>query len=138
MLSKIKELYSKHKEILLYLIFGVGTTAVDFAVSYILYPTRLNIHIVHVIAWICAVTFAFVTNKIFVFESRTTSVSAISKEMISFASSRVLTLILQEIIVFGLHDKLGLSEYIVKIPATVLVVILNYILSKLFVFRRKK
>lgn len=137
MLGKIKELFLKNKEVILYLIFGVGTTAVDWLVSYGLYPTRLNIHLVHVIAWTAAVAFAYITNRIFVFGSKAKG-KRIILEVLNFAGSRVLTLVLQEIIVWGLYDKIGLSEYIVKIPAAVLVVILNFILSKLIVFRGGK
>lgn len=135
MLAKIKVLFQKNKEIILYLIFGVGTTAVDFIVSYVLYPTKINIHVIHVIAWLAAVAFAYITNRLFVFESKAKG-PAILGEVISFAGSRVMTLVLQGIIVWVLHDKMQVSEYVVKIPASVLVVILNYVLNKLIVFRK--
>lgn len=135
-MQKLKELFAKYKELIMYGIFGVGTTVVDFGISYLLYPTEINIHVIHVIAWISAVTFAYVTNRIYVFESKTRGFSAVLTEIISFAGSRLLTLLLQETIVWVLFDKMGLSEYIVKIPAAVLVVILNYVISKLIVFGR--
>ena len=137
MLQKIKELFKKYKEIILYLIFGVGTTAVDFIVSYTLYPFDINIHAVHTIAWISAVTFAYITNRIFVFESRTRGIR-IFFEIIKFAGSRVATFLLQEAIVFLLFDIAKLSEYVVKIPATVLVIVLNYVFSRIIVFRGGK
>ena len=137
MLQKIKRLLT-NKELILYFIFGVGTTVVDFAVSYLLYPTNINIHVIHAIAWVAAVAFAYVTNKIYVFESKTKSIKAVIFEIISFAGSRLFTLLLQETIVWVLYDKLGFSEYIVKIPAAVLVVILNYVISKLLVFRKER
>lgn len=135
MLRKIKKLLT-NKELILYFVFGVGTTVVDFAVSYLLYPTSINIHVIHAIAWVAAVAFAYVTNKIYVFESKTKGFSAVFSEVISFAGSRLFTLLLQEAIVWVLYDKMGISEYIVKIPAAVLVVILNYVISKLLVFRK--
>lgn len=137
MLKKLKELFLKNKEVILYLIFGGGTTAVDFLISYLLYPTEINIHLIHVIAWIGAVAFAYITNRIFVFESKTAGWAAVG-EVIKFSASRVATLLFQEIIVWGLHDKLGISEYIVKLPAAVLVIILNYVFSRLLVFGRRK
>ncbi len=135
MFGKLKELYAKNKEVILYLIFGVGTTAVDFIVSYALYPTDINIHAVHVIAWISAVAFAYITNRIFVFESRSKGITVIF-EIIKFAGSRIVTFLIQEAIVFLLFDVMELSEYVVKIPAAVLVVILNYVFSRLLVFRK--
>ncbi|MBE6538139.1 MAG: GtrA family protein [Ruminococcaceae bacterium] len=137
MLQKIKRLLT-NKELILYFVFGVGTTAVDFAVSYLLYPTNINIHVIHAIAWVAAVTFAYVTNKIYVFQSKTKGIFSIFLEVASFAGSRLFTLLLQEAIVWVLYDKLGFSEYIVKIPAAVLVVILNYVISKLLVFRKER
>lgn len=137
MLLGIKKLFEKKKEFILYLAFGAGTTAVDLATSYSLYPTGLNIHVVHVIAWVLAVTFAYVTNKIYVFGSKAKGISIVF-EILKFYGSRLATLVLQEAIVFILFDCMKLSEYLVKIPATVVVVILNYLFSKLIVFRGGK
>ncbi len=134
--EKIKELINKNKELILYVIFGAATTLVDFGVSFMLYPTELNIHIIHCIAWVAAVAFAYVTNKLYVFESKVRGIGVI-REILSFASSRVLTLLLQELIVFALYDKMGLGEYVVKIPAAIIVVLLNFVISKLFVFGGK-
>lgn len=133
MFGKLKALFQKNKEIILYLAFGVSTTAMDSLVSYALYPTKLNIHAVHIIAWVAAVAFAYITNRIFVFESRSRGMAVIF-EVIRFASSRIATLLIQEAIVFLLFDIMKLSKYVVKIPAAVLVVILNYVFSKLLVF----
>ncbi len=138
MLTKITRLLGKNKEILMFLVFGVLTTAVDFGISYMLYPTELNIHVIHVISWIGAVAFAYVTNRIFVFESKTRGFGAILREIAAFAAGRALTLVLQELVVFVLHDKLDISEYVVKLPAAVIVVVLNFIIGKLVVFRRAK
>ena len=67
-MDKLKELFARYREIILYLIFGVGTTAVDFAVSLTLvYLFDVNLYLSKVMAWVCAVAFAYVTNRIFVF-----------------------------------------------------------------------
>ncbi len=137
MIGRIKEIFSKYREIILYLVFGVGTTVVDFIVSYALYPTNINIHAVHTIAWISAVAFAYITNRIFVFESRTQGMTIIL-EIIKFAGSRVATFLIQETVVFLLFDLMNFSEYVVKIPAAILVIILNYLLSRILVFRGGK
>ena len=137
MYRKIKELFSKYREIVLYLVFGAGTTAVDLIVSYALYPTSINIHAVHTVAWISAVAFAYVTNRIFVFKSRTRGIGIIL-ETIKFAGSRVATFLIQEAIVFLLFDVMSYSEYVVKIPAAILVIILNYLFSRILVFRGGK
>ena len=137
MLSKIKELLKKYREIILYLIFGVGTTAVDFIVSYALYPTEINIHAVHTIAWISAVSFAYITNRIFVFRSSTQG-KGVFFEIIKFTSSRVATFLIQEAIVFLMFDIMKISEYVVKIPAVILVIVLNFLLSRILVFKGGK
>lgn len=133
---KIKELFKKHKEIILYLLFGVGTTAVDWVVSFALYAAKLNVHAANVVAWILAVIFAYVTNRLFVFESKKNGVVHIMTEFTKFSASRVLTLLLQEVLVFALYDTLGINKYIVKIVSAIVVVVLNYVLSKLIVFRK--
>ncbi|MEE0968567.1 MAG: GtrA family protein, partial [Clostridia bacterium] len=112
-MGKIRKIFKRNKEFLLYLLFGVGTTVIDFGVSYLLYPTKLNIHFAHSAAWACAVVFAYVTNRVFVFESKARG-KMIAIEALSFAGSRLLTLLIQEVIVFALYDKMGISEYIVK------------------------
>jgi putative flippase GtrA len=137
-------LIKKYKEILLYLIFGGLTTVVDWAVSFLLYylwgdAIREIVWLIHganVIAWAAAVIFAYVTNRIWVFESKTHG-AAIVREFLSFAGGRVLTLLLQEAMFAVFFHALSINEYVVKIVAAVLVVVSNYFISKLLVFRKK-
>ena len=89
-----------------------------------------------VLAWAAAVVFAYVTNRIWVFESRRRGAGAIALEFLSFAGARVSTLLLQELIVFVLFDLLLWNVYLVKVIAAVFVVIANYFISKLLVFRK--
>ncbi len=138
MFEKIKNLVIKYREALMYLIFGGLTTVVDFAVSFLLYRTKTNVHVSDVAAWCAAVAFAYVTNKIWVFESRARGFLPVVREITEFAGGRVLTLLLQEAIVWGLYDRLKYNKYAVKIAASVIVVILNYFISKLIVFRKGK
>ena len=144
MIQKIKALCQKYREPLLYLIFGGLTTLVDWVVSFLLYGVwdaaiDANVFLIHganVIAWIAAVLFAFVTNRIWVFQSRQHGAVAILGELLTFAGGRVVTLLLQEGIFFVFVDLLAQNQYVVKIAAAVLVVILNYVISKLLVFRK--
>ena len=146
MVEKIKSLCLRYREALLYLIFGGLTTAVDFTVSFLLYylwgdaieQTVYLVHAANVLAWAVAVLFAYVTNRIWVFQSPRHGVWPIVCEFFGFAGGRVLTLLLQELIFFVFVDTLHFNEYVIKIAAAVLVVILNYVISKLLVFRKKK
>ena len=146
MIQKIKKLLLQYREVLLYLIFGGLTTVVDWGLSFLLYhfwgeAIKANVLLIHganVIAWAAAVLFAFVTNRIWVFQSKKKGFLPILGELSSFAGGRVMTLLLQEAMFVIFFDILGINEFIVKIIAAVLVIILNYVISKLFVFRKKK
>ena len=146
MIEKIKTLWAKHREVLMYLIFGGLTTVVDWGVSYLLYffwgaaiqETAILVHVANTIAWAAAVTFAYVTNRLWVFESARRGFLPILAEFASFAGGRVLTLLLQEAMFVVFFHWLGISEFIVKAIAAVLVVIANYFISKLLVFKNKK
>lgn len=129
---------TKYREQILYLIFGVLTTLVDFAVSYLLYYLEWNVHLADTAAWIAAVLFAYVTNRKWVFESRRTGFFPICAELAAFAGGRVFTFFLQEGLVWVFYDTLEWNKYLVRVPVAVLVVILNYVIGKLLVFRKKK
>ena len=139
------ELLKKYKSIILYIFFGGMTTVVDWSVSFTLYylwgnaieATPWLIHGANVIAWAAAVAFAYVTNRIWVFESKRRGFVPIVGEIAAFAGGRVFTLLLQEVLMAVFFTWLGFNEYVVKIVAAVLVVILNYFISKIFVFRKK-
>jgi putative flippase GtrA len=145
MIDKIKQLFLRYRELILYVIFGGLTTVVDWGVSFALYYVwgdaieRVSylVHGVNVIAWAAAVAFAFVTNRILVFQSKSRGALAILRELVFFAGGRVMTLLLQELIFLVCFDFLHWNEYAVKLAAAVLVVVLNYFISKLLVFRRK-
>lgn len=144
-MQKIKELYLKYKEIINYLIFGVLTTIVSLAVKYLLLFTifdasnALELQVAVIISWIAACLFAYITNRIWVFESKS---KEIVKEMVKFFAARLSTLGLEMLIMFIFVTALGLNSDIWVIVWTlvsqVLVIIGNYILSKLIVFKNKK
>ena len=143
-MKKIRELYKKYEEIINYLIIGGLTTLVSLAVKYALLFTvldakdALELQIAVVISWICAVAFAYVTNRIFVFKSKS---KKIFKEIVSFVSSRLLTLGLEMFLMWFFVTLLKLNSdtwvIIWTIVCQVLVIVLNYVFSKLFVFKKE-
>lgn len=147
MIKTCKELLEKHRAVVLYVIFGGLTTLVDFAICFLLYRLNLSIyvgetldiytHVADVIGWTMAVLFAFVTNRIWVFRSEARGALAISRELAVFAGGRVGTLLLQEGIMFVFCTLLGWNRYAMRVAAAVLVIVLNYFISKIFVFRKR-
>ena len=137
-MDKLKELFARYREIILYLIFGAGTTAVDFAVSLTLvYLFDVNLYLSKVMAWVCAVAFAYVTNRIFVFQSVNRGAKKVLLEAGEFVAGRLISLGAQELVMVALYDGMKMSEWSVLILSSVLVIILNYIFGKLLVFRKK-
>ena len=138
--------YKKNKEVLLYLFFGVMTTVVSFITAGISKALLEKmgvgdvwvLNISTVFSWICAVTLAYITNRICVFESTAKGASAIIKEGASFYGWRVFTLLVEDVIMNIGGKLLGINYWVTKIIANVIVIILNYIISKLFVFKEKK
>ena len=136
-MNKIKELYIKNKEVINYLFFGGCTFLVSIISFYFLNKIlNLNTHISNIISWILAVTFAYITNKLFVFESKTTKAKDIIREILSFFSARLLTLGLEELIIFIGCDLLNIDSMIIKIVGQIVVIVSNYFLSKLFIFKK--
>ena len=138
-MEKIKELYNKYKEILMYLIFGVLTTVVNI-VSYFLLARILHIDTVvsTVIALILSILFAYITNKIFVFESKTNTAKELLKEIISFFGCRAFTGILDVAFMYITDEVFNLNDMIMKIISNIVVIIVNYIFSKLIIFKKDK
>ena len=124
-----------NKETIIYVIFGILTTIVDFVAFGILYYTfNIGEIISNTIAWVLAVAFAFITNKLFVFESKSFQSKKLIKEIISFVSSRVITLLLTNLFLLCARF-LGTNMMFAKALISVIVIILNYVFSKLFVFK---
>lgn len=128
-------------EMISYLFFGIGTSAVDYIVFSALNATKLSSLITNVISTICAIIFAYVTNKLWVFKSNTHGFKEILLEFFRFTEARLATLIMTEIILFISIMTYGndqAANQIAKLIAMVLTVIFNYILSKLFIFSNRK
>jgi putative flippase GtrA len=141
----IRELYYKYEEKWLYLFFGVLTTAVSFISAGISKNLLENAGmgtgavstISTVISWICAVTFAYVTNRLWVFESKAKGAKELTAEAASFYGGRVFTLLTEMAIMWLGYSLIGINYWVTKIAANVIVLILNYVISKLFVFKDK-
>ena len=138
-MEKIKHLWKKYREIITYLFFGFVTTAVNYGV-YALLVRGFHMDVVpaNIIAWIVAMVVAFVTNKLWVFESKAHDIKTLAKEFIEFAIARLITLGIETLLLWIFVDKLGANDLIMKIITNVIVVILNYIFSKFIIFRKKK
>ncbi len=128
--------YNKYKEGLLYLVFGGCTTLLNIVAFYILRKLNIGIYISNTIAWILSVLFAFITNKLFVFESRGKSKGENFKEICSFFIFRLLSLGFDMGAMYLFVKVLSVGEMISKIISNVIVIILNYIFSKLFIFKK--
>ena len=134
----IKGLYLNYKEIINYLVFGGLTTIVNF-VAYCIFARAIGIDEVlsSGIAWVCGVIFAYVTNKIFVFDSKTETKKELLKECASFFLARVVSGITCDVGTFALMVKVfNINDILSKIVTQVMVVIVNYIFSKFVVFRK--
>lgn len=144
MVKELSKLYKKNEEIVNYLIVGVLTTIVSLAVKWGLLFTvfepknTFQLQIAVIISWIAAVIFAYIANRIFVFKSKSKN---IFKEIISFFSARILTLVMEMIIMWIFVTLLKLNSnawvFIWTMICQILVTIFNYVFSKLFVFKKR-
>ena len=136
-----RELLKKYREQISYLVVGGLTTAVSLLTYYVCTKTFLNPEIplqlqaANVISWICAVAFAYVTNRRYVFRSRAKNRV---QEAAKFVLSRVTTLLMEMAIMWLGVTALGVNDRIVKLVAQVIIILANYVLSKLLVFRKKE
>ena len=160
-----RELYKKHKEIILYFVFGIGTTIISmgsYYVARVIFPDsesvpkwlawifnitshlgiESNTALPVIISWFLSVTFAFLTNRVYVFNSSANTVGKFLMEALKLYASRIATLFVDLLIMFLLVDLPGIHnvvyEFCAKVFSNIIVLILNYILSKKFVFRAKK
>ena len=138
LLRLFEPFYKKHKEGLLYLFFGGVTTLVSFFVFW-LFDAVIDWDplLANLISWVIAVAVAYITNRIWVFAAHATGARAVLIEIVSFYLSRVATFLMEEGILLIFVTLLDLPSMPVKIAASVLVVLLNYVFSKIFVFRKK-
>ena len=149
-MKMIKKLFIKYKELITYVIFGVLTTLVNFFAFWLF--TKIlgeELYLINnAIAWVVGVIFAYITNKLFVFESKSWDLKVVTKEITGFLGARIFSFLVEEggmflfITVLGLGKKsltiLNLTitgQFIVKILLAVIVVVMNYVFSKFFIFK---
>lgn len=153
MMKMISKLYNKYKEVILYVVFGVLTTLVNFGAFWIF--TKIlgeNLYLINnAIAWIIAVIFAYITNKLWVFDSKSFKFKVLIKEFTSFVVARLFSFGVEELGIWLFVDILSFGErsfnifnltisgqMIAKVFLAVIVVIMNYFFSKFIIFAKKK
>ena len=133
----IQTLFEKfvNYETISYLVVGVLTTIISIAAFAGCYrKLKMSTVVSNIISWIIAVVFAYVANKIFVFQSPSWEMAVVIKELIGFVSARLLTLGFDIAIIYITVDKLHWNDILCKIGSNVVVMIVNYVASKLFIF----
>ncbi|MBQ7375169.1 MAG: GtrA family protein [Clostridia bacterium] len=144
MIEKLKAIYKAHKEGILYLIFGGLTTLISI-LSFWLFSLMLGEEkylLSNFLSWVLAVIFAFVTNKTLVFGSKKTDKSTLLREGLEFLGARVFSLGLEEGGLWLLLDAFGMAllpsgDLIAKVIMSVIVILVNYFLSKFIIFKKK-
>ena len=139
-MDKIKGIIKKilTREVILYIVFGVLTTAVSY-ITFWLFGTVLGVHylIANIISWICAVLFAYFTNRKWVFETKAKGKAQL-KEFVLFIAGRLFSLGVEEFGLWLLVSVLKGNPNVAKLIMQVVVVVLNYVLSKLIIFKKEK
>lgn len=139
----MKKVFDRYREVIMYLIFGVLTTLVNFviyfALKFLFGTTEGALGVIfNIIANIAAILFAYVTNRAFVFESKAKTKTEIFKEMFSFFSCRIASMVIDSVIYYIGCTIMKLPDFIIKPIGQVVVIVLNYVFSKLIVFRKNK
>lgn len=138
LLKSLEPFYKKHKEILLYLFFGGVVTIVSIGTFQLFYAVfKINELIANVISWIISVLVAYTTNRTWVFRSTANTKSAVITEILGFFGGRIATLVIEELIILVFVTLLKFNSLAVKLAAQIAVIVLNYIFSKLWIFKDK-
>ena len=136
----IKKIWDKvmNREVISYLIFGVLTTLVNWVVYAAMVKVHIYYRIATAVAWAVSVLFAFIVNKIFVFQSYNMRPAFVMKEITSFVACRAVSGVMEMVFMIVMVSWIHMDEYISKIAVSVIVVIVNYVFSKLFIFRKSE
>lgn len=150
MFEKIKSLYKKYEDIILYVFFGGLTTVVSWGTHFASrFFLKVPVSAATIISWVCAVTFAFITNKKFVFKNKTETTQGLIMQTLSFYAARAFSLGVEVVIMYLCADRFSeffcslfrvsasVNEMIFKVLANIIILIMNYALSKLVIFRNK-
>ncbi len=134
-MKKIVDLFKKYSEIIRYLIFGVLTTIVSIGV-YALFTKVFNVNymVSNIISWIISVLFAYITNRMFVFKSKSNNIVL---EIYQFYKYRIYSFLIELFLMYLFVELINIDDMISKVIVQIVVIILNYIFSKLFVFKKE-
>lgn len=133
----IKNIIQKYKDLIPYMFFGVCTTLVNVIVYWIFaHLLKVSVMPSTLIAWFLAVVFAYVTNRKWVFDSQAQGYKEIIREIISFFACRIATGIVDWACMFIFVDLLHLNDVIIKFIANIVVIVLNYLASKIIIFKK--
>ena len=145
-MKRLWELFIKFikSEVFRYLFFGGLTTIVSLGSYFIAARlisgggelSTLQAQVANIISWVFAVAFAYITNKIWVFNSKTTAFKDIVREIVSFVGARVFSLLVESGWLALSMELMGMNDFVAKVIGQVVVVVLNYIFSKLFIFKK--
>lgn len=134
----IKNLLIKYKSFIMYAVFGVLTTVINMASYYVLYNTLSWSNLASTaLAWLIAVIFAFITNKKWVFDSQSMEAKVLLYELFSFFLCRIATGAFDMVVMYVAVDVMHANEMFWKLTANVLVILLNFVASKLIIFKKK-
>lgn len=138
--EKIKKIwkYLTSREMILYIVFGVLTTVLNLVIYFVMTEGMAqNESFSYFIAWVVAVAFAFVTNKKFVFSSKTKRAKAVLYELVTFVGGRLLTFAIGEILITVFVSMLAQSNVLWKILTNIIEIVVNWLVSKMITFRKK-
>ncbi|MBS7021472.1 MAG: GtrA family protein [Firmicutes bacterium] len=127
--------YNKYREVISYLVFGGLTTVINIVAFYIMDLMGINTYVNNTIAWIASVIFAYVTNKLFVFESKTTTRKELVREVSSFFAARIFSYVVDMVGMYLFVSVMMTNKIFAKIVMNVVVIVINYVFSKLFIFQ---
>ncbi|KRM75230.1 GtrA family protein [Secundilactobacillus collinoides] len=136
-MTKIKQLWQQYASVISYLVFGVLTTVVNIGVFDVLDTyAHWNYQVATVLAWFISVLFAYITNKLWVFNSKTTTSQALMTELGSFFFFRILSLFMDMAMMWLGISILHASPLLTKVVDNVVIVVVNYLFSRVFIFKR--
>ena len=130
-------LYKKHEEGINYLIFGFLAFVLNY-ILYFLFADAMQLHYMAatVLSWVLTVVFAYWTNRTFVFKSQNKDTGSVVKEFVSFIGARIATEVLELVLMYVMVDLLTINDKISKLVCQVLVILANYVLSKIWIFKK--
>ena len=143
-LKKLADFYREHQEGMRYLVFGALTTLVNILVYAIfakiilkgISDEKIRINICEIIAFIAGITFAYITNKKYVFKSKTTSFKELFRELTSFVGCRIFTELIS-ILMMNMSVWFNINDIFMKVVSNIVVIILNFVFSKIIIFKKK-